>query len=120
MPLLCWQQALRVQLCGTLNAAIIFVRSWLRCRAALAPNAVLCMQARDSTQWLPMRTQPAPGGAEAKDAGAGVAELEERVVEFDDVRECLLTLGMPPASYLVACMHSWATVSAYWLLCITK
>lgn len=92
-----------MQLCGTHNKAIVFVRYWLQCRAALAAESVLYMQARDSTQWLPMRTQPAPGGADAEDAGA--ADLKECVVEFDDVRDCLLTLGRSPASYLVACMR---------------
>lgn len=106
------QGALRVQLWGTINDAISFARSWVQYRAALAQSVALCMQARGSTQWLPMRTQPAPDGADAEDADADAADLEERTVEFDDVRECLLTLSVPPAPYLVARMHWWTLVSA--------
>lgn len=49
-------------------------------------------------QWLPLRVRPNPGEADADvpDDGAVTADVEDRLVEFDDVRECLLTLGMSP------------------------
>ncbi|KAK9818916.1 hypothetical protein WJX81_005554, partial [Elliptochloris bilobata] len=60
-------------------------------------------QARDSAQFLPLRVRPAPGEeAGAEDAGAAATSAEDRLVEFDEVRECLLTLDEPAAQRRLA------------------
>ena len=70
-------------------------------------------------QWLPLRVRPNPGEADADvpDDGAVTADVEDRLVEFDDVRECLLTLGMSPhqltVSVVSACFLAEPELSCY-------
>ena len=94
-----------MQLCLYWHSSKVTIAMKSRLPAILVPSSMLYLQARDCTQWLPLRTQPALSGADAEDGGAGAADLEERMVEFDDVRECLLTLGMPALSCQMPCLR---------------
>jgi len=98
-PLRAEARALRITACSLPPlcdcACGVWPPSWPPgCHYAVRCASGLCAQAREREQWLPLRAR-ALGGERGADEAAAAADLEERIVEFEDVRECLLTPGAP-------------------------